>query len=112
MKRTEVTVAKLKELGYVAKENWVDAWRFSNEEKPCSERHSAELFDLVVDAARNGKAVEITKNNRLHTVEATIPGCTTDWGGCGVHSVRYYLSRPMTEAEILEANLHTGVWEE
>ena len=112
MKRTEVTVAKLKELGYVAKENWVDAWRFSNEEKSCSERHSAELFDLVVDAARNGKAVEITKNNRLHTVEATIPGCTTDWGGCGVHSVRYYLSRPMTEAEVLEANLHTGAWEE
>ena len=111
MKRTEVTAEKLKALGYTAKENWVNAWRFSSEEKNCSERHSKELFDLVVDAAHNGREVVITRNNRLHTVEVEIPGCRNDWGTGGVHEVRYYLSRPMTEAEVIEANLFSGAWE-
>ena len=111
MKRAEVTVEKLKALGYTAKENWANAWRFSHEEKDCSEHHSKELFGLVVDAARNGREVVITRNNRLHTVEAEIPGCRNDWGTGGAHEVRYYLSRPMTEAEVIEANLFSGAWE-
>ena len=47
----------------------------------------------------------------MHTVEVTVrvaARANLDRG----HALFYYLSRPMTEAEIFEANQFTGSWEE
>lgn len=108
MKRSEVTVEKLKALGYTAMKQFQNSWRFnSRTDSPCTEMQSAELFDLAVKAAREGGGVEIRKNNANHTVNVFID---VSWETlCGTQLV-WYLSRPMTEAEIVEANLYTGNW--
>lgn len=107
MKCSEVTVKKLKALGYVARRNFVNAWRFGSEEEALGARQSKELFDLTVRTIREGGGFEIRRNNRRHTVEITVRVADTRVAGCEMY---YYLSRPMTEAEVFEANQYTGVW--
>ena len=111
MKRSEVTVEKLKALGYVAKSSFVNAWRFHSEEKELNKRQSEELFALTVEIVRSGRSVEIRRNNFRHTVEVTVRVADID-NPAGGPKIYYYLSRPMTEAEVLEANQFTGKWEE
>ena len=48
MKRSEVTVEKLKALGYVAKKNFVNSWRFHSEETDLNERQAEELFEMCI----------------------------------------------------------------
>lgn len=109
MKRSEVTADKLKGLGYVAMRQFENAWRFNSKEKAaCNEKQSAELFDMVVKAAREGGSVEIRRNNFDYTVNVFVKA---SWKGFGGPTMTYFLSRPMTEAEIVEANLYTGNWE-
>ena len=106
MKRSECTVEKLKELGYVGKSNFVNAWRFgSNDIKDLNEKQSNEVFKAIVDAVQRKQSVEIRKNNALHTVCVTLPQMRKDYRGTTIH---YYLERQMSEAEIFEANTYTG----
>lgn len=111
MKRSEVTVEKLKALGYVAKKNFVNTWRFHSEETDLNERQSEELFTLTVKIVRSGKSCEIRRNNVRHTIEVTVR--VADLGNPdGGPQIYYYLSRPMTEAEVFETNQYTGIWKE
>jgi hypothetical protein len=108
MKRSECTAEKLKELGYVGKSNFVNAWRFgSNDIKDLDKKQSNEVFKAIVDAVRCRQSVEISKNNALHTVCVTLPQMQGEYRGTKIY---YYLERPMNEAEIFEANTHTGQW--
>ena len=111
MKRSEVTIEKLKALGYVAKKNFVNSWRFHSEETDLNERQAEELFELTVKIVRSGQSCEIRRNNFRHTVEVTVRVADRD-NLDGGPQIFYYLSRPMTEAEIFEANQFTGSWEE
>lgn len=105
MKRSECTVDKLKALGYTAKVNFKNAWRYVDDEKECSEKQSTELFQAVVNVVKNGGAVEIRRNNLKYTVCVLIEGTRHEYRGT---ETVYYLSRPMTDAERLEADLYTG----
>ena len=111
MKRSEVTVEKLKALGYVAKKTFVNSWRFHSEETDLKERQADELFALTVKIVRAGKSCEIRRNNAKHTVEVTVRVADLD-NPNGGPQIFYYLSRPMTEAEVFEANQYTGNWKE
>lgn len=106
MKRSEVTVEALKKMGYVAMTHMRNDWRFgSRTNSPCTEKQSVELFELVAKAAREGGSVEIRRNNFNYTVNVFID---VSWQTlCGAPLV-FYLSRPMTEVERLEADLFTG----
>ena len=109
MKRSEVTADKLKALGYVAMRQFENAWRFDSKTKTvCNEKQSAELFALVVKAACEGGSVEIRKNNSDHTVNVFVEASWQEFRGT---AMTYFLSRPMTAVEIVEANLYTGNWE-
>lgn len=105
MKRSECTVEKLKALGYVAKANKPSSWRMKSHEWDCNERQAKELFELVVSITRTGGAVEIRQNNYNYTVNVYLKE-TDHRDSCA--PVVYYLSRPMNEAERLEADLFTG----
>ena len=105
MKRSECTVEKLKALGYVAKANFPASWRTKSLEKDCNEKQSAELFEAVVNVVKNGGLVEIRPNNYKYTVNVYLK--ETDHSD-SLPPVIYYLSRPMSEAERLEADLYTG----
>lgn len=111
MKRSEVTVEKLKALGYVEKKTFVNSWRFHSEETDLNERQADELFALTVKIVRAGKSCEIRRNNAKHTVEVTVRVADLD-NPNGGPQIFYYLSRPMTEAEVFEANQYTGNWKE
>lgn len=111
MKRSEVTVEKLKALGYVAKKSFVNAWRFHSEETDLNDRQADELFALTVKIVRAGKSCEIRRNNAKHTVEVTVRVADL-YNPNGGPQIFYYLSRPMTEAEVFEANQYTGNWKE
>lgn len=106
MKRSECTVESLKALGYTAKRNDAGSWRTKSEERDCTERQSKELFEIVVDVVRHGGEVEIRHNNYKYTVNIH-PKCTETESNQRM-GLTYYLSRPMTEAERLEADLYTG----
>lgn len=109
MKRSEVTVEKLKALGYTARKQFMNSWRFGSQaDSPCTEAQSEELFEMVVKAARFGESVEIRKNNANYTVNVFVEA---SWQEVRGTQLTWYLSRPMTEAEVLEANLYTGNWE-
>ncbi|MGA4517376.1 hypothetical protein ACPA0F_08915 [Solibacillus silvestris] len=58
MKRSECTVESLKALGYTAKQNFKNAWRYVDEEKDCNEEKSKELFEAFVKVVKNGGALE------------------------------------------------------
>ena len=105
MKRSECTVESLKALGYTAKVNYRNAWRYVDDEKDCNEKQSKELFDCFVDIVKNGGAIEFRRNNLKYTVNAFAEETKHEYRGT---ETIYYLSRPMTEAERLEADLYTG----
>ena len=106
MKRSECTSESLKALGYVAKSRFVNNWRFgSDTTRLCNEKQSAELFDVVVNIVRNGGAVDIQRNNATYEVYVLVDSCRHEYRGT---ETLYFLSRPMTEAERLEADLYTG----
>lgn len=105
MKRSECTVESLKALGYVAK-SMLKSWCFNSDtERLCNERQSAELFDVVVNIVKNGGEVDIRRNNRTYEVNVFVDCCRHEFRGT---ETVYFLSRPMTEAERLEADLYTG----
>lgn len=106
MKRNECTVEKLKALGYVAKSRFVNGWRFDSESiKECNAKQSTELFNIVVDVVRNGGNVDIRRNNATYEVNVYVKSCEIEYRGT---KTVYFLSRPMTDAERLEADLYTG----
>ena len=105
MKRSECSIERLKALGYKAKCKFTNAWRFYEEEKDCNEKQSKELFKCVVSAVRNGGEFEIRQNNANYTVNVLLNSTRHEYRGT---ETVYYLSRPMTEAERLEADLYTG----
>ena len=74
-------------------------------EKDCNAKQSKELFDCVVNIVKNGGAVEIRKNNFNYTVNVLVEEAKHEFRGT---EIIYYLSRPMTEAERIEADLYTG----
>ena len=105
MKRYECTVESLKALGYTAKHISNGSWRTKAHEINCTERQAKEIFDIVVNIVRNGGNVEIRPNNVLYTVNVYVKGIDfSDTMGNDL----FYLSRPMSEAERLEADLYTG----
>lgn len=105
MKRNECTVEALKKLGYTAKVNFRNAWRYVDDEKNCNDKQSKELFEFIVNIVKNGGNVEIRRNNFKYTVNVYVEAAKHEYRGT---ETVYYLSRPMTEAERLEADLYTG----
>lgn len=106
MKRNDCTVESLKLLGYVAKKQFGNSWWLKAPEvEECNEKQSKELFEIVVNIVKRGGYVDIRPNNFRYEVNVFVE-CTRH---CfrGVDIV-YFLSRPMTEAERLEADLYTG----
>ena len=106
MKRNECTVESLKALGYVAKTQFTNNWRFNSDTtKECNEKQAAELFEVVVNIVKNGGCVDIRRNNFKYEVNVYVDCCKHEYRGT---ETVYFLSRPMTEAERLEADLYTG----
>ena len=106
MKRNECTVENLKGLGYVAKCQMVNAWRFANNgAEECNEKQSTELFNIVVNIVRNGGNVDIRPDNFRYEVNVFVECTKHNFRGA---EIIYFLSRPMSEAERLEADLYTG----
>lgn len=106
MKRNECTVENLKTLGYVAKRRFVNNWLFdSDTTELCNEKQSSELFNIVVNIVKNGGTVNIARNNIKYEVNVFVEGCKHEFRGT---EIEYFLSRNMTEAEQLEADLYTG----
>ena len=105
MKRSECTIESLKALGYTAKVNFKNAWRYVDDEKDCNKKQSKELFECIVNIVKNGGAVEIRRNNFKYTVNVFVDETKHEYRGT---ETIYYLSRPMTEAERLEADIYTG----
>ena len=105
MKRSECTIESLKALGYTAKVNFKNAWRYVDDEKDCNAKQSKELFDCIVNIVKNGGAVEIRRNNLKYTVNVFVNETMHEYRGT---QTIYYLSRPMSEVERLEADLFTG----
>lgn len=105
MKRSECSVDKLKALGYTAKSNFKNAWQYVDHVEDCNAKQSEELFRCFVDVVKNGGAVEIRSNNFNYTVNVYIEGTKHEYRGT---ETIYYLSRPMTEVERLEADVYTG----
>lgn len=103
MKRSECTVDNLKALNYKAMKCF-NSWYNKNIE-PCNAKQSTELFEAVVNVVRNGGQVDIRRNNFDYTVNVFLDEARFEHRGT---RMVYFLSRPMTEAEILEADLYTG----
>lgn len=101
MKRSQCTVEKLKELGYKAMctiESWYNFRRFE-----CEPKQAQRVFEVVVEAVLDGDSIEIVPNDCTHTVSVFVENLNIEKA-----KVRYYLTRPMTEAEALEADIRTG----
>lgn len=105
MKRNEVTVEALKRVGYKAMVEFT-SWN-SHTVEECNARQSAELFDLVAKTARDGGNVKIRRQHVRGTVIAYVGRTTHQSRGAEWH---YFLQRQMTEAEIMEESIRTGVW--
>lgn len=103
MKRSECTVDNLKALNYKAMKRF-NSW-LNRQVEPCNEKQSEELFEAVVNVVKNGGFVDIQRNNFSHTVNVFLEEAKFEYRGT---KTVYFLSRPMTEAEILEADLYTG----
>lgn len=103
MKRSECTATHLEALGYRAMKCF-SSW-FNRNIEPCTAKKSKELFEAVVNIVRNGGRVDIRRNNMDYTVNIFLD--ETKFTHRGTEIV-YFLSRPMTEAEKLEADLYTG----
>lgn len=105
MKRSDVTADALKRMGYKAMVAYT-SWN-SNTEKECNASQSAELFKLVAKTAREGGKVEIRRNHVRGTVIAHVDGTTHQTRGTELY---YFLQRKMTEAEIMEESVRSGLW--
>lgn len=105
MKRSECTVESLKALGYEAKVCDEGSWRMKATVRECNERQAAEVFEIVAAIVRGGGHVEIGRNNMKYTVNIYVD--KLDFTNT-IGRDRFFLSRPMTEAERLEADLYTG----
>lgn len=105
MKRSECTVESLKALGYTAKHISNGSWRKRAHELTCTEKQAKEVFEIVAEIVKNGGCVGIRRNNYTYTVGIYVK--ETDFTGT-VGNDLFFLSRPMTEAERLEADLYTG----
>lgn len=105
MKRIEVTPAALIGLGYRAMVS-ITNWNGHNEYE-CNAKQSAELFDLVARTAREGGKIEIRRNHVRGTVAAHVDGTCSQKRGTEFY---YFLQRPMSEAEILEESIRSGLW--
>lgn len=105
MKRSEVTAEALKRMGYKAVVEYT-SWN-AHTERECNEKQSAELFDLVAKTAREGGKVEIRRNHVRGTVIAHVDGTSHTYRGTDTY---YFLQREMTEAEIMEESIRSGLW--
>ena len=105
MKRYECTVESLKALGYIAKHGFNGSWRTKAQAKECTEQQSKEVFAIIARIVRAGGCVEIQQNNYNYTVN--VYAKEVDFGNTPANDY-YFLSRPMSEAERLEADLYTG----
>lgn len=105
MKRNECTVESLKRLGYEARSNFKNSWRFLNCEKVLQGERAEEVFNAIVHITRNGGKVEVRRNNLTYEVNVFVDCFRKEFRGT---ETVYYLSRPMTEQERLEADLYTG----
>ena len=105
MKRSEVTVESLKTMGYKAMVEY-SSWN-SHTEKECSPKQSAELFELVAKTAREGGKIEIRRNHVRGTVIVHIEGTSREARGAGLY---YFLQRDMTDAEVMEESIRSGLW--
>lgn len=103
MKRSECTAESLRALGYQARRAFT-SWNNCSSELVGNQ--ADEVFNEIAKATRNGEKVEIIKNVLLHEVIATIPQMRHEYRGT---VTVYYISRPMTEAERLEAD-QKGLW--
>lgn len=105
MKRSEVTAEALKRMGYkamVAYTSWC-----SHREAECNTMQSEELFELVAKTAREGGKVEIRRNHVRGTVIAHVDGTFRTYRGTDIY---YFLQREMSESEILEESILSGLW--
>ena len=105
MKRSEVTAEALKRMGYKAMVEYT-SWH-SHREAECNTMRSEELFELVAKTAREGGKVEIRRNHVRGTVIAHVDGTSHTYRGTDTY---YFLQREMTEAEILEESIRSGLW--
>lgn len=105
MKRSEVTAEAMRKMGYIAMAEF-SSWT-GRTEKECNERQSTELFEAVAKAARTGRRVEIRRNHVRGTVIAHIDGTHRNISGTDIY---YFLQRPMTDAEIMEESIRSGLW--
>lgn len=103
MKRSECTAYHLKGLGYKAMKCF-NSWNNRSVE-PCTTKKSDELFEAVVNVVRNGGQVDIRRNNMDYTVNIFLGEAKFTFRGT---ETVYFLSREMTDAEKLEADLYTG----
>lgn len=107
MKRSEVTPEALRAMGYKAIVEYT-GWT-QHTLKECNARQSAELFELVARTAREGGEVKIERNHVRGTVVVHVNRISRALMRQGFY---YVLQRDMTEAEILEASIETGLWVE
>lgn len=107
MKRSEVTLGALRAMGYKAMVEYV-GWT-QHVRKECNARQSAELFELVAKTAREGGEVKIERNHVRGVVTVHVNRCPRALVRQGFY---HTLQREMTEAEILEASIETGLWVE
>lgn len=105
MKRSEVTADVLRKMGYKAMVEYT-SWT-TRKETECNERQSAELLELVAKTAREGGKIEIRRNHVRGTVIAHVDGTSRELYR---HGFYYFIQRQMTEAEIMEESIKSGLW--
>lgn len=105
MKPSEVTVEALKKMGYKAMTS-LTTWN-GYSERECSEKQSEELFLAVVKAVQNREKFVIRRNHVRGTVIAHIDGTFHSYKGTETY---YFLQRQMTDAEIVEESIRSGLW--
>ncbi|SCJ78733.1 Uncharacterised protein [uncultured Flavonifractor sp.] len=105
MKRSEVTTEALKRMGYKAMVSYT-SWN-SHSEYECNAKQSAELFELVAKTTREGGKVEIRRRLVRGVVTVHVYGADNMSPGS---KFCYFLQRRMTNAEILEESIRSGLW--
>lgn len=106
MKRSEITVESLKRMGYVAMVSFT-SWN-GHKETECNDRQSEELFNIVAYKVQNGGKIDIRRNHVRGRVVVDIGDTASkSYRGTEIH---YFLERQMTDAEIVEASVRSGLW--
>lgn len=101
MKRSECTVEKLMGLGYKALYKF-DSWH-NHIVHECNPEQAQRVFEVLVEAVRNGDRIDIEPSDFNHTVNVYVE----NFNFRGTRTL-YYITRPMTEAEAIEADIRTG----